>query len=352
MSEVRVHEQSESLDRLIQALKKVRIGGGLTEAAVAKRPEITRMAVILNEADRLGRSAEEVAVAMLRALVRQLEPIKFRPALSTAYGVDYSGPPGSLMRRRGFYSSTGGPVDVSTIIDHENRAIETVARRLRQLDDVVAELGDYLDPSAHELIPPRVLAPTSPDEPHNPDEFTMLHQETWYVLDANRMATHCLNSALAEANVSGVTGVTSPHIAPPGTHVARYEVLIGGVVGRTFQSSVPTAVPLTNIEFPRPLRKGERHYVLYIMHYVHDERREHHGIAVKPASPTLSARLRVQFDPSATPVQIRWFAALAEHLPAASGRKQTLTLNKGNYVERVLRSPRQDTAYAIEWAWE
>ena len=52
MSEVRVHEQSESLDRLIQALKKVRIGGGLTEAAVAKRPEITRMAVILNEADR------------------------------------------------------------------------------------------------------------------------------------------------------------------------------------------------------------------------------------------------------------------------------------------------------------
>jgi hypothetical protein len=340
------------LGRIIQALRDIRKGeDGLTESAVAESA-VTNLPLIQAEARRLNRSPERIAVALIVCLIRRLAPSQQR-AVTVAYAtVDYVGWPGNATTRRAWYCQHGGgPAQQSTAISHENKGFDTIARRLLDMRDPVAECGDYLEEARLPLLPPEVVPDaTSVEERHHPDEVRILYEESWYLLQG-RMVRRVITFLTVEARIEGVTGITHPHYGLPGTRVGDINVLFGGAAGRVFLSEAPVMPDGTNVDFFAPLRRRDRANILLSIPLEPTVERAHNGVATIESSETAGCRMRVQFDPGDVPLSAEAFMSDPVFLPQPLSSKTPLPITATSSVEYFFPRPDRGLACAIGWQW-
>ena len=287
---------------LIRELQTLRKGSGLTRAKVARAEKLCSLPVVLAEAERLQRRPDEVAYHLLIAAVHGLKGESDRNYLVTALALDYV-PPGSSLtdRRRRF------PLDESRVRDHEDEALEEVARWLLEMTDPEVLFGDYL--SARPALPVEwnintLIDPVATDEVHPKNEIVWESRQVTAIFDARGLALETETRGVLRAMVNGVTGYTV-HITSDRKEyrVTGIGVRRGGKPGKVHQPGLVNTERV-NVNFHTPLLQ----YRALPVHWFIDLEPKPNAQPVTAWSknvevPTRDLILQVRFHPDKLPAQ-------------------------------------------------
>jgi len=341
-------DPATDIGRVFFALRHIRKGAGLTEAKLANISEVLNLPIIRAEAAKHRLPSEEVAFALFVALIRRLEPVRERPALSDAWDVDYSGRRGDLGVRR----LHRNPTDSGTCIEHEDAALVALVRRLLSLRDPDEELGDYLTMTRSRVNERHSVIPRGADEFHHPAEETVVYQENWYIFERDRMIDLILTFVTLQAQIDGVTGTTYPHLALPGTKVDQFEVLSGGRKGIYFPPRTAPGMPAQNIVFNSSLRRDEQVNLVVTARLLREGQHEHRWVGLVPGSATTACKLRVQFAPNCLPAVAYWYLTSEAILPEPIDQRNPIQSLHPGYIEKRFPHPTPGEVCCLGWDWE
>jgi hypothetical protein len=345
-------DPNSPVGRLLADLQALRKGNGLTRAKVARAQVLRELPVVQVEAARLDRSAEEVAYHLLIATVHALKDARSRDFLITALALDYTPPGQGLTDRRGRYA---GELDESRVRDHEDEALEEVARWLLEMDNPEVLFGDYTSPAAS--LPPAewkvgaLVEAVSVDEVHPREEVVWDFIEKTSTLDEHGFGIATETRGIVRAVVDGVTGYTVHYTSNTGSRALGISIIQGGTPGRKHPPGALGTARM-NIDFAGPLRRNETQRVHWILSLAPGpDARPAHGLAQAPEVPVLDLTLRAQFHDLKLPVAPCYFMAEPDHLPEPYGPKRPLKLLPGNFISKSWHLPKRQKVYAIAWDW-
>jgi hypothetical protein len=324
-------------------LQSLRRGTGLTRTKVARARVLCGLPVVEAEAKRLSSAPEEVAYYLLIATVHGLKAQRSRDLLITALALDNVPTGKGLLDRR------------RRVRDHEDEALEEVARWLLKMDHPAVLFGEYNSEAA--VYPPpewyvgTLIEPVRVDEIHPREEVVWDFLQRTAILDEYGYAIKSEMRGVVRAVIDRVTGYTLHHTTNTGLIVKGVHIIQGGKLGRSHPPGVLSTTRI-NINFLTPLRQNQTlrlHWILDLLRG--PDVRRHNGLAQAPEVPIRDLTLRTQFDASYLPVAPRHFVGEPNHLPEPFGPKQPLSLLPGNFITKSWRNPDRRKVYVIEWQW-
>src|SRR6266571_1906541 len=246
-------DAASPVGRLLADLQALRKGNGLTRAKVARAQVLCHLPVVKRDAARLDRPAEEVAYYLLIAAVHGLKDARSRDFLVTSLALDHTPPGRGLTDRRRRYV---GQMDESRVRDHEDQALEEVARWLLEMDIPEVIFGDYTSeaatpPPAEWKIGTRIEA-VGIDEVHPREEVVWDFLEKTSILDEHGFGIATETRGTVRAMVDGVTGYTVHFTPRSGSLPKGIGVYRGGQPGRIHPPDVLGTRGI-NINFHEPL---------------------------------------------------------------------------------------------------
>ncbi len=345
-------EPTSQVGRLLTDLQSLRKGNGLTRTKVARAQTLCGLPVVTREADRLHLAPEEVAYRLLIAAVYGLKDARSRDFLINALALEHTPPGQGLTDRRRRYA---GELDESRVRDHEDEALEEVARWLLAMEHPEVLFGDY---AFDAFVPPpaewnigTLTAPSGLDDIHPREELVWDFLEKTTILDDRGSGIATETRGLARAAIDGVTGYTLHYTSNTGSRPTGIHLIRGGRPGHKHPLG-PLDTYRLNIDFERSLAKSQTvplHWILELN--PGRDARPVHGLAQAPEVPTRDLTLRAQFADGRLPVRPCYFVAQPDHLPQPEGPKRPLKLMPGNLIAKSWRAPERQKVYVISWEW-
>jgi len=337
---------------LLADLQALRKGNGLTRAKVARAQVLCHLPVVKRDAARLDRPAEEVAYYLLIAAVHGLKDARSRDFLVTSLALDHTPPGRGLTDRRRRYV---GQMDESRVRDHEDQALEEVARWLLEMDIPEVIFGDYTSeaatpPPAEWKIGTRIEA-VGIDEVHPREEVVWDFLEKTTVLDEHGFGIATETRGIVRAVVDGVTGYTIHYTSNTGSRATGVSIIHGGTPGRKHQPGALGTARI-NINFDEPLERNQTRRIHWVLSLTPGaDARPAHGLAQAPEVPVRDLTLRAQFHDLKLPVAPCYFSAEPDHLPEPYGPKRPLKVMPGNFISKSWHHPDRLKVYVIAWDW-
>jgi len=337
---------------LLADLQALRKGNGLTRAKVARAQVLSGLPVVQSEAARLDRSAEEVAYHLLIAAVHGLKDARSRDFLITALALDHTPPGLGLTDRRSRYTAE---LDESRVRDHEDEALEEVARWLLEMDNPEVLFGDYtsaaVSPPPAEWKVGALIEAVGIDEVHPREEVVWDFLEKTTMLDEHGFGIATETRGVVRAVVDGVTGYTVHYTSNTGSKAIGISIIQGGQPGRKHPPGALGTARI-NINFDEPLRRNQTHRLHWVLSLAPgSDARPAHGLAQAPEVPVRDLTLRAQFHDLMLPVAPCYFIAEPDHLPEPYGPKRPLKLLPGNFIAKSWHLPNRQKVYVIAWDW-
>jgi hypothetical protein len=338
------------LGQLVADLQSLRKGNGLTRAKVARAPVLCGLPVVRVEAERLNRSPEEVAYHLLIAAVHGLNDPAARDYLINALVLDHTPPGDGLTDRRRRY-----PLDESRVRDHEDEALEEVARWLLEMTNPEVLFGHYLSEAASPPPPEwnvgTLVAPVAADEVHPREEVVWDFLEKTSILNEQELGIAIETRGTVRAMVDGVTGYTIHFTPRSGSLPKGVGVYRGGKPGRVHPPDVLGTRGI-NINFHEPL---EKHHTLQV-HWIIDlkptaKAEPARGYAEVVEVQTRNLTLRAQFHDDCLPLVPRYFIGWPHLLPESIGPPRPLKLQPGNIISTSWARTEIGKAYVVAWDW-
>ncbi|HEY5986039.1 MAG TPA: hypothetical protein VIV12_06580, partial [Streptosporangiaceae bacterium] len=313
------------LGRLMADLQTLRKSEGLTRAKVARARELCGLPVVRVEAERLGRSPEEVAYHLVIAAVHGLNDPAARDYLITALVLDNTPPGDGLTDRRRRYV-----LDESRVRDHEDEALEEVARWLLEMTNPEVLFGDYLSeatsPPPPEWNANTLIAPVHADEVHPREEVVWDFLEKTSILNERGVGIATETRGIVRAMVDGATGYTVHHTPRSGSLPKGIGVCRGGKPGRIHPPDVLGTRGI-NINFHEPLRLHRTLQIHWLIDLKPAAKAEPvRGYAEVIEVQTRNLTLRAQFHDEYLPVAPRYLIGWPHLLPESIGPPRPLKL--------------------------
>jgi len=343
-------QPGSEVTKLFAELQSLRKGTGLTRAKVARADTLGSLPVVRAEVLRLARRPEEIAYHLLIACVHGLKGESERNYLITAFALDHVPVGDGLADRR-----RRSALDESRVRDHEDEALEEVARWLLEMTDPVVLFGDYF--SEHAALPAEwnintLIDPVAVDEVHPRGEVAWESLESTTTLDAHGLATETETRGILRATVDGATGYTV-HLSSDrkeyrftGIGVRR-----GGRPGKTYPPGLLNSARV-NINFHAPLRL---HQTLPVHWFVDLEAKPGaqpvHAWAKNVEMPVRDLTLQVRFHPDKLPTQPCYYVSKPHLLPDAIGPKRPLPLVSGGVIVKTWRTTEIGQTYMLAWGY-
>jgi len=338
------------LGQLVADLQTLRKGNGLTRVKVARAVVLFGLPVVRTEAERLGRSPEEVAYHLLIATVHGLPDPAARDYLINAFALDHTPPGDGLTDRRRRYG-----LDESRVRDHEDEALEEVARWLLEMTNPEVLFGDYLSEAASPPSPEwnvgTLVAPVHAEEVHPREEVAWDFLEKTSIIGERGLGIATETRGTVRAMVDGVTGYTVHYTPRSGSLPTGIGVHRGGRPGRVHPPDVLGTRGI-NINFHEPLRKHRTLQVHWIIDLEPSAKAEPaSGYAEVVEVQTRNLTLRAQFHDNRLPVMPRYYMGWPHLLPESIGPKRPLKLQPGNIIAKSWPRTEIGKAYVVAWHW-
>lgn len=188
------------------------------------------------------------------------------------------------------------------------------------------------------------------DEPHPPEECDLPRVKVVYRFGPGQIPREWRQTDYLIAKADMVTGVTARYRYTGDPQAVKLEVHEGGTLGRVFN---PTDMDLQsyNINFARPLRRGEDHVVSHSRYIQEGTSIPKPFVGWGPTRATRLFQLEVVFHPSETPINVRRVIGLAMAFPQPTEPPQALAESSPNTFTAEFENPRGGWGYGIAWDW-